>query len=344
MRRVQLSFFMPLLGFAAASMSAPAAAAPAAGYSYYSIGNVAASPHAKTSAGLMLMGGGEWSQEAFRWFFTKAGSGHIVVLRASGAGDAGEEMFRDIGGIASVETLVFTDRKAASDPRVLATIARADGIFIAGGDQARYVRFWKDTPVARALDAHVRKGRPIGGTSAGLAILGGTAYGALDGGSVDSMAALADPTGAALTMVRGFLHMPHLAHIVTDTHFNKRDRLGRLIAFVAKTRAENDRGAIGLGVDERGALCVEEDGSARFYGPDGTFAWLVEPNGVPHLAPGKPLDWSDIRVTGVAPGHAIDLRSLNVPVVAFASTVTVHRGRLSGVPTLPDRRGAIDAR
>ena len=49
----------------------------------------------------------------------------------------------------------------------------ADGIFIAGGDQSNYVRFWKGTPVAEALDPHVRAGKPIGGTSAGLAMLGG---------------------------------------------------------------------------------------------------------------------------------------------------------------------------
>ncbi|WEK44798.1 MAG: isoaspartyl peptidase/L-asparaginase [Candidatus Sphingomonas colombiensis] len=250
-------------------------------------------------------------------------------------------MFRDIGGVASVETLVFTDRKAASDRRVLATIARADGIFIAGGDQSRYVRFWKDTPVARALDAHVRKGRPIGGTSAGLAILGGIAYGALDGGSVDSITALGDPAGPAMTMVRGFLRMPHLAHIVTDTHFNKRDRLGRLIAFVANARSTGDRQAIGLGIDERGALCVEKNGSARFYGPDGTFAWLVEPRGVPTLIRGEALDWGGVRVTGVAPGHTIDLRTLKVPTPAFASTAAVSNGKLSGVPVLPDRRWAL---
>lgn len=336
-------FFIRFLSVAAVVAPLAASAAPAGGpgYSYYAIGNTAAALHARTSTGLMLLGGGDWSREAFRWFFTKAGSGHIVVLRASGGGDAGEEMFRDIGGVASVETLVFDDRKAASDPHVLATIARADGIFIAGGDQSRYVRFWKDTPVARALDAHVRKGRPIGGTSAGLAILGGTAYGAMDGGSVDSITALANPDGPALTMVRGFLHMPHLANVVTDTHFNKRDRLGRLIAFVARARAAGDRDAIGLGIDERGALCVEKDGSARFYGPDGTYAWLVEPSGVPRLTPGQPLAWAGIRVTGVAPGHSLDLRTLTVPVAAFRSTVSAHDGRLSGVPVLPDRGWAL---
>ncbi|MFA9352951.1 Type 1 glutamine amidotransferase-like domain-containing protein, partial [Escherichia coli] len=82
----------------------------------------------------------------------------------------GEEIYGQVGGVASVQTIVFHSRAASTDPRVLDILAHADGIFIAGGDQANYVRYWKDTPVARALDAHVRKGRPLGGTSAGLAI------------------------------------------------------------------------------------------------------------------------------------------------------------------------------
>ena len=145
-------------------LAAPGRAQAPASYAYYEIGDVAAPTPAPTAQALMLMGGGEWDVGAFRWFAERAGHGHVVVLRASGAGDAGEEIYRDIGGVTSVQTIVFSDRAAASDPRVLAILERADGIFLAGGDQANYVRYWKDTPVARLLDAHVRKGRPIGGT------------------------------------------------------------------------------------------------------------------------------------------------------------------------------------
>ena len=34
----------------------------------------------------MLMGGGDWDYRAWRWFLTKAGQGHVVILRASGDG------------------------------------------------------------------------------------------------------------------------------------------------------------------------------------------------------------------------------------------------------------------
>jgi len=43
----------------------------------------------------------------------------------------------------------------------------------------RYVEFWKGTPVEDAINAHVASGKPIGGTSAGLAVLAEFAYGCL---------------------------------------------------------------------------------------------------------------------------------------------------------------------
>lgn len=303
-------------------------------YAYYEIGDVAAPTPAATRQGMMLMGGGEWDYRAFRWFAERAGHGHIVVLRASGAGEAGEEIFGQVGGVRSVQTIVFADRAAASDKRVLDILAHADGIFLAGGDQANYVRYWKDTPVARLLDAHVRKGRPIGGTSAGLAILGGTAYGAMDGGSIDSPTALADPTGPAVTLVTGFLHMPRLAHIVTDTHFHARDRLGRLIAFLASAR-QSDAKAIGIGVDEQSALCVEADGTARLYSRNGGYAWLVQPGTRPTLKAGGPLDWAAIQVTGIGAESRLDLASLRVTAPAFSGVARVEHGQLRDVPEAP---------
>src|SRR3546814_8551695 len=80
----------------------------------------------------------------------RAGHGHLVVLRASGAAEAQDEFYTQIGGVASAQTFVFSDRKAASDPAVHATLEAADGIFIAGGDQSNYVRYWKGTPLARS--------------------------------------------------------------------------------------------------------------------------------------------------------------------------------------------------
>ena len=75
-----------------------------------------------------------------------------------------------MGGGISAETIVFHHREASFDPRVIAALRAADGIFLAGVDQGNYIRYWKGTPVQEALNAHVLADRPIGGSSAGLAL------------------------------------------------------------------------------------------------------------------------------------------------------------------------------
>ena len=335
---------MPLLLLAgmAACATTPRVAATGEGYVEYAIGDAAAPTPGQVQPGLMLVGGGDWPYDAVRWMSERMGHGHLVILRASGDVEAQEEWYRDIGGIASARTFVFSDRRAASDPVVLDAIRKADGMFIAGGDQANYVRFWKGTPLAQALDAHVRAGKPLGGTSAGLAILGAWSYGALDGGSMVSEDALRDPLNPGMTLVDDFLHLPYLEHVFTDSHFGVRNRLGRLVAFVADVRARGAGDIVGLGVDEGAALCIDGDGIGRLFTPvEGGAAWLVVPSRpASMLEAGKPLEISGVDVTGVGVGSRIDLRTLQVDAPAFRRVADAHDGQLqvrdSG-PTSADR-------
>jgi beta-aspartyl-peptidase (threonine type) len=321
-------------------------AGAAQGYRRYVIGNLGAPTPGPVSGGLLLLGGGDRDDEAMRWFFGKAGNGHIVVLRASYGPEIGREFYRERGGVRSVETYVFSDRSAARDRRMLARLKRADGIFIAGGDQSRYVRFWKGTAVAAALDAHIAAGKPLAGTSAGLAILGEQLYGAMDGGSLTSAEALLDPFGPANTIERDFLHIPLLRRIVTDTHFKERDRLGRLFAFLAKAQAGAPAGAppyLGLGVDESAAVAVEADGSARVYPSEpGGGAWLVDGSSLRNLDPRGPLRAGGIKVIGIGPDSRLRLPAGIVERPTFTRFYAAAAGKLSEVParSLAIRGGA----
>lgn len=314
----------------AAAGDAPADASRRDGYRYFEIGDLKAARPGATDAGLMLVGGGDWPYDAFRWMIEKAGHGRIVILRASGTVEAQDEFFKDIGGITAAQTLVFDDRRAASDPEVLRIVREADGIFLAGGDQSNYVRFWKGTPLNEALDAHVRAGKPIGGTSAGLAILGAFAYGAMDGGSIVSPTAMTDPTGSEVTLVDDFLHMPYLQNVITDSHFGERDRLGRLIAFVARLSAEQKRAdLVGIGIDEYTALCIDAHGVARVHSGDGGHVWLVHPRRQAEVfAAGKPLTFRDVPVTGLDTGSELRFPDFSVKHPAFERRVDVVNGVL----------------
>ncbi len=316
----------------ARAASSAASARQRDGYDYYAIGNVQASRPAPTQLGLMLSGGGQWLPDAFGWFAEKAGHGHLVILRASGADDLQREIFRDGGGFASAQTLVFHDRKPASDPAVLDIVKHADAIYFGGGDQSRYVRYWKDTPLSAALDAHVKAGKPIGGTSAGLAILGAYSYGAMDGGSLISRLALSDPAGPHVTLVRNFLHLPFLSNVITDTHFAKRDRLGRLITFVARLAAEEKNPAItGIGVDEDTVLCVDSSGLGRVFTAGAGLAWVVRPmHGPEQLTPNKPLEMSALPIVAAGTSSIVDLNRFVIEQPAFEFTVSVKQGVLIG--------------
>lgn len=300
------------------------------GYDYYHVGDLNAVRPAATEPALLLVGGGPWPRDAMVWWVARAGHGHVVILRASGADGLQQKLYAGTGGVDSVQTLVFHDRAAASDPQVLDILRHADAIFIAGGDQANYVRFWKGTPMNQALDRHVADGKPIGGTSAGLAILGGYAYGALDGGSITSARALHDPLGSGVTLVEGFLHLPNMQNVITDTHFAARDRLGRLIAFVASLRHAGHADVVGLGVDQGSALGVDGHGVGQLFTLDHGFAWLVRPPAGPaRIEPGRPLDYLDVRVTGIGPHSYLNLRSMTVQQAAFEASADVRDGKLS---------------
>jgi beta-aspartyl-peptidase (threonine type) len=305
-------------------------AAAAAPLEHYLVGDRAAPRPDPVTGGLLLLGGGDRDDEAMSWFFARAGHGHVVVLSASYGAEIGDEFFHRLGGVASVETFVFGDREQTGDPAVADALARADGIFIAGGDQARYVRYWQDTPVARALERHVASGRPLAGTSAGLAILGEYLYGALDGGSIDSATALADPYGPAVTVVDGFLRLPLLEGVITDTHFRERRRLGRLCAFLVhaqRDRPADRRPLLGLGVDEAAAVAVRPDGSARVYATaKGGGAWLVDGSTLRARPPRAPFFGVRIRVRGVGDGGTLHLPDGAVERPAFERTYAV-RGR-----------------
>jgi cyanophycinase len=322
------ALMVPALASAADAPPPPGPDAVGPGYEYYAIGDVKAPTPGKTGPLLALMGGGDWPLEAFRQFVKQSGGGHIVVLRARGGRELQDEIYKDVGGVASVETLVIHNEDAGEEPKLLAIIAHADGIFFGGGDQSNYVRAWKGTALNKALDAHVKAGKPIGGTSAGLAVLGGYVYGCLDSISLTSPETLKNPTGPSVTLVRDFLHLPYLSKVITDTHFDKRDRQGRLVAFVGRlAQEENDAAITGLGVDEDTAMLIDGDGVGRFYGPG--HAWLIRPMAKPTtIIAGQPLNYAAFPIVGIGPDSTLDFKTFQVTKPAFSLTARVQDGVL----------------
>ncbi len=317
-----------LIGLTASTFAEPASA-PAKSYDYWITGNPANAHPAKTRGGLFLAGGGGDVAAAWRWFVECAGGGDIVALRASGGDALQDYVFSKVGGVDSMETIKFNDASAAKDPRVLEIIAHADGIFIAGGDQSKYVNWWKGTPVGEALNAHIRAGKPIGGTSAGLAVLGEYYFAAFHA-SINSDTAMANPFDRSVTVGHDFLSAPALVGVLTDTHFMARSRLGRLITFMARTIVdEKPKHLVGLGIDEMTAACVEPDGKAKIFSEKEGCAWLLVPTKKPEqVVAGKPLIFRHVQVIGAGPDSVLDLSKSEVQHPKATRLVSAIDGKL----------------
>lgn len=252
--------------------------------------------------GICLMGGASENDNAMIWFLEKANGGDVLVLRASGSDGYNDYFFSELGvTINSVETIVINDAAAALDPYVLEQITNAEAIWFAGGDQYNYVSYFKDTLVAQLLTNHlIVKGGVIGGTSAGMAILGDHYFSA-ENGTVTSQQALQNPYDNRMVIgSQDFLQLPFLEHTITDTHFDSPDRRGRSAAFLARIATDFQVRSFGIGSEEFTAVCIEENGEARVFGsyPDfNDFAYFMQANCTDAFVPedctaGNPLVWN----------------------------------------------------
>ncbi len=325
-------------------------------YSYFFAGYPNASvtiPAPPSTPSIVLMGGGPDVDKAFLWMIDRAGvrpatGGRFVVIRATGTDAYNPYIFYSnstqatsgkieedwVGGasrgLSSVETLIIPSIAAANDPFVNSVVSRANAVFIAGGDQADYINFWKGTPLHASLNLLMTNNVPIGGTSAGLAVLGQFDFAALKG-TVTSTQALSDPYNRYMTLDPnplstdgGFLAPPALANTVLDAHLHMRDRMGRLIAFVARLVApqpgppalgcpggilaagsSNTAGARAIGVDIETALLVQGNGvyapftATKMSNPSAkkNAVYFVRPSNPPtQCASGKSLTMTSVEI------------------------------------------------
>jgi cyanophycinase len=305
-----------------------ATSAQSTAFRYIRVGNATNVSTVSPRAGFALMGGGDDLDEAFRWLCNRADSGDFLVLRATGD-DEYNPYLQKLCRLNSVATLIIPSRAATADPVVARTISAASAIFISGGDQANYINFWMGTPVQAALNDAIRRGVPIGGTSAGLAVMGEYAYSAQgdkpDDPNLDSKTALADPFHPRVTLSHGFLDIPVLKGLITDSHFARRDRMGRLLVFLARLDGPDCKApprsaprVRGLGVEERAAILVDQDGEARVIGSGG--AWFIDVSDA-KLCVTKPLTFGPCKVAKVAPARTFNLKSWQGEAITYNLSV-----------------------
>ncbi len=221
------------------------------------------------------MGGGLDVQAAYSWMIIKMAEcsngtngrpGNFLVIRAGGNPSYDSFIYK-LGPVASVITIVVPTLDSANDPAIEPYIRNAGAIFLTGGDQGDYYNFWKGTLLERLVSEQVGTyGVPIGGTSAGMMILSQINYIAYPY-TINSEQALADPfKEGSVTLKNDFWtskfktpFMP-LVSTVTDSHFDTRDRMGRLVTFLARVIVDGlakQGDARAIAVDQETALLME---------------------------------------------------------------------------------------
>ena len=305
------------------------------GWTYWRLGN----PNdvtTQTSPGVMFEGGGTDVNDAYTWMCAKAGNGDFLVLRTYGTGDYNPYIQRLCPGINSVSTLKLGVPKGALDPFVLKTISQAEAIFIAGGDQSTYVRYWQGTPVQAAINAAAARGVPVGGTSAGNAVLAQFAFSALRD-TITSHAALANCFARRITIDDGFLALSTLlAGTITDDHFVTRNRMGRLVTFMARIRQSGAAAQVsGIALDEHTAFLMEPSGAGTVVG-DSTVYFLRSAAAPQVCADKTPLTYTDIPVYRIRRSGTFNVQSWSgTNGTAYALSAT------AGVLTSTQKGGKI---
>lgn len=261
-----------LLGGLALSLALPAAAAgnsEAPSVSVRRLGQAEDARPALHGPAYYLKGDGPPESTSFSEFARAVAQEAVDVVVLGGSWlehDAECRLLVSLDRVNSCTTIVIRDPAGSEDPAVLAALKRAELVYFRGGDQCHFVR-WKFSALHDAVQAVVARGGGVGGGSAGLAIQGALAV--YDGctGSVTSRSALADPYRRSISFTHEYFDWPHLAATVTDSHFVKRDRMGRLMTFLCRQQAlGRAREAWGLGIEEGSVVVVDRDGQGKVHG------------------------------------------------------------------------------
>ena len=238
-------------------------------YTSWITGDTADVSPAGYQPGLVLAGGGGDNDEAMTWMLERADGGDVVVIRASGSDGYNSYFFSQLGvTVNSVETIRFDDAAAAEEPYVQQRIQEAEVLFIAGGDQYDYYEYWKDNAIEEAIQYLLTdKQITVGGTSAGMAILGNAYYTPSSLGVLSSEA-LNNPFHSYINELgwNDFLDAPFMDHTITDTHFDQRERAGRTMTFLARLTHDHGFRAKAITANEYTAVCIDENGLARAFG------------------------------------------------------------------------------
>ena len=218
----------------------------------------------------------------------------VASHRPEGYFDSYVNGFRDLG-VGELVELYLHERSEAHDPKLIALLDNAAGVFFTGGDQLRISSQIGDTDIERRVRDIHRSGGLIAGTSAGASVMSDVML--VSGASGESYRIGNLDMAPGLGLVRD---------AVIDQHFAERGRFGRLIGAVA----QNPR-VLGIGIDEDTAAFIHRDrfevfGSGGVYVVDGE---KVTYSNIADERSDRALSLYDVKVHVLSAGDSFDLET-----------------------------------
>ncbi|HEU4325150.1 MAG TPA: hypothetical protein VFS21_18560 [Roseiflexaceae bacterium] len=261
---------------------------------------------------LFLQGNGAPNTTAFQAHINQVAAAplDIVVLSASFPSSGSQTPECDalirLSNINSCETVTITAARGANDAGATGAVNNAEIVYFSGGDQCNYVG-WRGSSVYNAVKGVAARSGGVGGGSAGLAIQGDYVYDACTG-SVISSEALSNPYHRFISFSYDFFQWTYLRQVITDSHFVTRNRMGRLMSFVARQIAEGKtEAAYGLGIDEGAVIVIDPSGLGTLYGGS---AYVVLADHAPErVASRQPLSFSNYKIWKLSPGSTYNFAS-----------------------------------
>ncbi|MCA1062829.1 cyanophycinase [Rossellomorea aquimaris] len=239
----------------------------------------------ETKGSLVIAGGalGSSNEEVYSEFINRAGvNGKIGIIPAASSSLKSSHAFKvdltsygvsdenidilplsnhDFKGTEEDESKWMNNK---NNPDVAENILNYDAIWFVGGDQTDITRSLLNQDGSKSLALEniwkiYREGAVLGGTSAGAAIMsdvmiaGGGSFDTLTNGFTDTYNRMFQQEGGPGYLEKGLGFFPYG---IVDQHFDKKARLGRLIAATAEHGEDNEWS---YGIDEDTAMIVDNE-------------------------------------------------------------------------------------
>jgi cyanophycinase len=204
--------------------------------------------------GTILLGGGEPPRQAIDWAYQHSAGGYFLVITCH---YLNEERWKERLEGYEFKSIVLHSKEDSTLQNNINLVKRAAVILIDGGNQYHYVQLLKGTPLNQAINKAIQNKTPIGGISAGCALLGEFYFSAKDG-TIDSE----DCQKENLNIEKDFFNIKQLKGIFVDTHYSDREREGRLLNFLSEIG--NNQSITGIGIDADTALCMSRQGNVVY--------------------------------------------------------------------------------